>query len=34
MKLKSAHTNNTLNAKGLDRKVRPMEFPESRIEKL
>lgn len=33
VKLKSAHTNNTLNAKGLDRKVRPMEFPESRIRK-
>lgn len=33
VKLKSGHTNNTLNAKGLNRKVRAMEFPESRIRK-
>ncbi len=33
VKLKSGHTNNTLNSKGLNRKVRPMEFPESRIRK-
>jgi len=33
VKLKSAHTNNTLNARGLNRKVRPMEFPESRVRK-
>lgn len=33
VKLKFGHSNNTLNAKGLDRKVRPMEFPESRIRK-
>jgi len=33
VKLKSGHTNNTLNTKGLNRKVRPMEFPESRIRK-
>lgn len=33
VKLKFGHSNNTLNAKGLDRKVRPMIFPESRIRK-
>ena len=33
VKLKFGHSNNTLNAKGLDRKVRSMEFPESRIRK-
>lgn len=33
VKLKYGHSNNTLNTKGLDRKVRPMEFPESRIRK-
>ncbi|WP_027376942.1 elongation factor G [Kaistella palustris] len=33
VKLKSGHSNNTLNSKGLNRKVRPMEFPESRIRK-
>ncbi|UOE40929.1 elongation factor G [Chryseobacterium suipulveris] len=33
VKLKFGHSNNTLNAKGLDRKIRPMEFPESRIRK-
>ncbi|MBF8457846.1 elongation factor G [Kaistella sp. G5-32] len=33
VKLKYGHSNNTLNAKGLDRKVRPMKFPESRIRK-
>ncbi|ROI04507.1 elongation factor G [Kaistella haifensis] len=33
VKLKYGHSNNTLNSKGLDRKVRPMEFPESRIRK-
>lgn len=33
VKLKYGHSNNTLNAKGVDRKVRPMEFPESRIRK-
>jgi elongation factor G len=33
VKLKFGHSNNTLNSKGVDRKVRPMEFPESRIRK-
>lgn len=33
VKLKSGHTNNTLNSKGVNRKVRPMEFPESRVRK-
>lgn len=33
VKLKYGHSNNTLNSKGLDRKIRPMEFPESRIRK-
>ena len=33
VKLKSGHTNNTLNSKGLNRKIRPMEFPESRVRK-
>ncbi|MDO5616903.1 MAG: elongation factor G [Cruoricaptor ignavus] len=33
VKLKSGHTNNTLNVKGLDRKIRLMEFPESRVRK-
>lgn len=33
VKLKSAKTNTTLNAKGLNRKIRPMIFPESRIRK-
>lgn len=33
VKLKASHTNHTLNAKGLNRKIRPMIFPESRIRK-
>ncbi len=33
VKLKFARSNHTLNTKGLDRKVRPMVFPESRIRK-
>lgn len=33
VKLKFGHSNNTLNAKGLNRKVRSMVFPESRIRK-
>ena len=33
VKLKSAHTNNTLNAKGVQREIRPMEYPESTIRK-
>jgi len=33
VKLKSTHTNNTLNSKGLERKIRPMTFPDSRIRK-
>ena len=33
VKLKNSHTNNTLNSKGLERKIRPMIFPESRIRK-
>jgi elongation factor G len=32
VKLKSTHTNNTLNAKGVDRKIDPIHFPSSRIE--
>lgn len=31
VKLKNSHTNNTLNPKGVDRQIRPMHFPESRI---
>lgn len=33
VKLKSAHSNQTLNAKGVERKIKPMVFPESRIRK-
>mgnify|MGYP003583440765 FL=1 len=33
VKLKFARSNHTLNTKGLNRKVRQMEFPESRIRK-
>lgn len=33
VKLKDSHTNETLNTKGVERKIRPMEFPESRIRK-
>ena len=33
VKLKSTHTNTTLNSKGISRKIRPMVFPESRIRK-
>lgn len=33
VKLKYGHSNNTLNSKGLDRKIEPMKFPESRIRK-
>lgn len=33
VKLKYGHSNNTLNSKGIERKVRPMVFPESRIRK-
>lgn len=33
VKLKYGHSNNTLNSKGVNRKIRPMEFPESRIRK-
>ena len=33
VKLKYGHSNNTLNSKGIERKIRPMEFPESRIRK-
>ncbi|WHF50804.1 elongation factor G [Chryseobacterium gotjawalense] len=33
VKLKFARSNHTLNTKGVNRKVRPMEFPESRIRK-
>lgn len=33
VKLKYGHSNNTLNSRGLNRKVRPMEFPNSRIRK-
>ncbi len=31
VKLKNSHTNNTLNAKGVERKIKPMTFPNSRI---
>ncbi len=31
VKLKETHTNDTLNTKGVDRKIEPMHFPESRI---
>jgi elongation factor G len=31
VKLKNSHTNNTLNTKGTDRAIYPMDFPESRI---
>ncbi len=31
VKLKNSHTNNTLNAKGTDRTIDPIHFPESRI---
>lgn len=33
VKLKYGHSNNTLNTKGVDRKIEPMQFPESRIRK-
>ena len=33
VKLKSRHSNNTLNTKGVDRKIEPMKFPESRLRK-
>ncbi len=32
VKLKTTHTNNTLNAKGIDRKIDPIHFPTPRIE--
>lgn len=32
VKLKTTHTNNTLNAKGVDRKIDPIHFPTPRIE--
>ncbi|MCB0520605.1 MAG: elongation factor G [Lewinellaceae bacterium] len=32
VKLKSSHTNQTLNKKGVDRKIDPIHFPNSRIE--
>ncbi len=31
VKLKDSHTNDTLNAKGVDRKIEPIHFPNSRI---
>ncbi len=31
LKLKDTNTNDTLNAKGIDRKISPIDFPESRI---
>ena len=31
VKLKYGHSNNTLNTKGIERKIEPMQFPESRI---
>ena len=31
VKLKNSHTGHTLNTKGTDRKIKPMEFPEPRI---
>lgn len=33
VRLKYGHSNNTLNTKGVERKVRKMQFPESRIRK-
>ncbi len=33
VKLKNSRTNTTLNTKGIDRKIRPMVFPEARIRK-
>ena len=33
VRLKYGHSNNTLNAKGVERKVRKMQFPDSRIRK-
>lgn len=33
VKLKNGHSNNTLNTKGVDRKIEPMKFPESRLRK-
>lgn len=33
VKLKNGHSNNTLNSKGVDRKIEPMKFPESRLRK-
>ncbi len=33
VKLKSGHTNTTLHTKGAERKVEPIEYPESRIRK-
>ena len=32
VKLKNSHTNQTLNKKGIDRKIEPIKFPNSRIE--
>ncbi len=31
VKLKNSHSNNTLNSKGVDRKIEPMHFPDPRI---
>ena len=31
VKLKDTHTNDTLNAKGIDRKIEPMHFPDPKI---
>jgi len=31
VKLKNSHTNNTLNAKGVDRTLEPIHFPETRV---
>lgn len=31
VKLKDSHTNNTLNTKGVDHQIAPMQFPEARI---
>jgi len=31
VKLKNTHTNNTLNAKGTERSIKPISFPESRV---
>ena len=31
LKLKSTHTNDTLNTKGTDHKIEPINFPESKI---